>query len=317
MNRFRRMFSRDRIAADLSEEMQQHLEEKIEALIANGMPHEEAIHAARRAFGNATLIEQRSREVWMWPLIESIWADIKFALRQLRKSPGFTVTVVLTLALGFGSVATLLAIVDCVLFRPVAIPHPHQLVMLYGKTHQDGSLTELSYSQIETLQRKDGLFTAVAGYAPKFKPVGSLSGTRSTAVIQVTPGFFQMLDVQAELGRLPDAHGTAPVAVVSHEFWEERLHSDPHAIGSLIEIDGEARTIVGILPRGVSVPFWDRRFLRLHTVSLHAKQNGPPSFGAAYVMARMKPGVSMAQALAESRSILGYSKTQNGVKAAI
>ncbi|HEY5254951.1 MAG TPA: permease prefix domain 1-containing protein, partial [Acidobacteriaceae bacterium] len=69
--------SRRSLTADLSEEMQQHLDEKIEALIASGMPRSEAIHAARRAFGNATLIEQRSREVWMWPLIESIWADIK------------------------------------------------------------------------------------------------------------------------------------------------------------------------------------------------------------------------------------------------
>ena len=95
MPRFRRKLSRNQLSADLSEEMQQHLEEKIEALIAGGMPRDEAVHAARRAFGNATLIEQRSREVWMWPLIESIWADIKFALRQLRKTPGLTAAVVL------------------------------------------------------------------------------------------------------------------------------------------------------------------------------------------------------------------------------
>ena len=78
----KQILSRQKMRADLSEEMQQHLEEKIEALIAGGMPREEAVHAARRAFGNAALIEQRSREVWMWPLVASICADIKFALRN-------------------------------------------------------------------------------------------------------------------------------------------------------------------------------------------------------------------------------------------
>ena len=232
MHWLKQMFSRRRLSADLSEEMQQHLEEKIEALIADGMPREEAIHAAHRAFGNATLIEQRSREVWMWPLIESICADIKFALRQLRKSPGFTAAVVLTLALGIGAVASMLAIVDCVLLRPVAIPHPHQLVLLYLKTDRTGLRGDLSYSQIDALQRHSRLFTAVAGYATMVKPVGSSTGTRSAIVVQITPGFFRMLDVHAALGRLPDQNDTAPVAVVSHDFWRiasARTHtlSDP------------------------------------------------------------------------------------------
>ena len=118
MHWLKQMFSRRRLSADLSEEMQQHLEEKIEALIAGGMPREEAVHAARRAFGNATLIEQRSREVWMWPLLESIWADIKFALRQLRKSPGFALTAILTLALWIGGMTAVFSVVESVLLRP-------------------------------------------------------------------------------------------------------------------------------------------------------------------------------------------------------
>ncbi len=100
--------------------MQQHLEEKIEALIANGMPRE-SVHAARRAFGNATLIEQRSREVWMWPLVESIWADVQFGLRQLRKAPGMALLAILTLALGVGANTAMFTVIESVILRPLPL----------------------------------------------------------------------------------------------------------------------------------------------------------------------------------------------------
>ena len=298
---------------ELQEEIDSHLRMAIADRVARGESEEVARREALREFGNVPLIQDVTRRMRGFGWLEHMLQDLRFALRSLRKSPGYTTSVVLTLALGFGSVATMLAIVDCVLLRPVAIPHPNQLVLLYLKTDRAGLRGDLSYSQIETLRRNSRLLTAVAGYARTVEPVGTSSGTRSALVVQVTPGFFRMLDVHAALGRLPSQNDTAPVAVVSHNFWQERLNSDPHAIGSLIHLDGEARTIVGVLPRGVSILSGTGAPFVYTPISLPSQHAGLPS-SSAFVMARIKPGVTVSQALAEAHSILGHSETQDGAK---
>src|SRR5271155_1049441 len=115
------IFRRRKFCEDLSEEIRLHIEERTEQLMRDGMSPEEATRAARRAFGNRTLLEERSREVWQWPTLESIWADVRFALRQLRKSPGFTITVILSLALGLGANTTIFTLVNALLFVPPAV----------------------------------------------------------------------------------------------------------------------------------------------------------------------------------------------------
>src|ERR1700755_12298 len=109
---FQSLFSRRRRYSDLSASIHEHLEEKIDELMDEGMTRPQAEQAARRAFGNVTLIEQRSRETWQWPPVESIAADIRFALRQIRRSPGFSFSVILLLALGIGATTAVFSLVD-------------------------------------------------------------------------------------------------------------------------------------------------------------------------------------------------------------
>ena len=126
------MFSRPRLYGDLSAEIEQHLNEKIDELVASGMSREQAAQTARWEFGYVTLPEERSREVWQFPRLESSFSDIRFVLRMLRKSPGFTAVAILTFALGIGANTAIFSLVDAVMLRALPVKDPEQLVLLNG-----------------------------------------------------------------------------------------------------------------------------------------------------------------------------------------
>ena len=126
------LFARRRCYNELSQSIQEHLEEKIADLMDRGMTREEAERTTRREFGNVTLIEQRGREVWQWSRLESILADLRFGLRQFRKAPGFAVTAILVVALGIAASVTIFTFVNAALLKPLPYQAPSRLVAVFG-----------------------------------------------------------------------------------------------------------------------------------------------------------------------------------------
>ena len=305
MPRFRRKLSRNQLSADLSEEMQQHLEEKIEALIAGGMPHDEAVHAARRAFGNTALIEQRSREVWMWPLIESIWADIKFALRQLRKTPGLTAAVVLTLALGIGANLTVFLILYGVLLRPLSFPKPQQLVRI-ERFYSNGQMVP-AYSGTKALfmMRASRTFksAAVYDYIPSHMNLVQNGEAVPLEALRVTPGFFQVFQMAPQIG-----HGFQPqdmalhapgVVVLSDAAWRQHFGADPNVLGRAITLGDEKYTVIGVANPKFRLDAKVDAWVPLQIAEGPEDQNNSYNF-----VARMKPGVTRAQTEDDLKRVL-------------
>ncbi|MBV8894229.1 MAG: ABC transporter permease, partial [Acidobacteria bacterium] len=318
------MFNSKRHRQQLQREMEQHVEMQMQENTEAGMTPEQARDAARKKFGNVLQALEDSRAVWGGTWTESWFQDFRYAWRTLRNAKGYAVTLVLTLALGLGSVAAMLAIVDSVLVRPANLPHSEQLVIPYATGANvegvHGSAPSLNYvfpyKQIGQLG--DGTrdtFAGWGGYNTLVQPVETKDAARVAPAVEVTPNFFAMLGIQAERGKLlrrQDA--TAPVVVVNDAFWQERLGSDPQALGSAIKVGGQVRTLIGVLPANARFPqgmFGPAVYL---PISVNAQGADEFKMDSALVIGRIKPGVSMARALQNVRAVAAHFDVPNGGK---
>src|SRR5215472_16684976 len=169
MNWIKRLLGRRRLYSDLSEEIQEHLAEKIEELVASGMSREEATYAARREFGNATLIEEQGREVWSWSWLDTLGQDLRYGFRQLRRNPGFTIVAVLTLTLGIGVNTTLFTAFDAVALKPLPVADSNNVFRLV-RTLTSGAQGDVqygfSYSEFVQYRKSNSLSGLVAASWP-------------------------------------------------------------------------------------------------------------------------------------------------------
>jgi hypothetical protein len=251
MNWLKQLFSRRRLYNDLSDEMRAHLEEKVEELVAGGMPRKEAIAAARREFGNVTLAEEDSRAVWRWPSLEDFFMDIRYGARMLRQNPAFTAVAVLTLALGIGANTAIFSVVNGVLVKPLPFPKQDQLLMLWEKD-KDGLRSNTSWATYMDWNRENHSFTGIAAISLWTPTIVTANDAENLIGFRVSSTFFDVMGMKPELGRgfLPseDVRGNNFVVVLSQGFWQRRLGSDPNILGKSIQLGNRAYTVVGILP---------------------------------------------------------------------
>ncbi len=244
-----RWFGWERHKKDLYEELAAHLRLDIEERISRGEHPDEARAAAVREMGNIPLIEDVTRKTWGWERLELLAHDVKFSLRQLRRSPAFTIAAVLTLALAIGANAVVFGVMDALLLRPLQVPHVESL---YGTHYGDGSGFQ-SYPNYIDLRDRNHSFEdlacfnfALVGFDPGNDPSNSTGFT-------VSGNYFDVLQLQPFIGRFFhawDEHGqnSAAYVVLSFAYWHSRFQGDRGVLGRIVQIDKHPFTVIGVAP---------------------------------------------------------------------
>jgi predicted permease len=309
------LLTRRRRYNELSEAIREHLEEKIADSMDQGMTRKEAERAARCEFGNVTLIEQQSREVWQWPTLESIWADMRYALRQLKNSPGFSITVILSLTLGLGANTTIFTFVNALMLRPPAVTDGGDLVeVLTHDVKASGieAYSNLSYPGYVDLRDHNRSLSGLAAFDGDPHIVSWSHGGQGEMVYGqlVSSNFFSVLGVEPVLGRFfqpdGDKRGSgAPTVVISHSFWQRQLGGDRSVLGRVLALNGASYTVIGVTPasfKGVLIgsrhDFWTTLAMT-PTLTHDQYRMGSDTSSWLFGVGRLKPGVSKNEAQAD------------------
>ncbi len=306
MQGLNRLFGRCRRYDDLALSIQEHVEERADELMEEGMLRAQAEQTARREFGNVALLQERSREEWQWPVLESILTDLKLTFRRLRKSPGFAATVLATLAIGIGANTAVFSVVNSVLLKPLPYPNSDQLVALWLNAPGAGGLSNfesglhLSSSMYLTFAEHNRSFQSLGVWTTGTANVTGLAKPEEVHTGLVSDGVLQTLDVQPALGRWltqadQDPHG-AKTAMLSYGYWQRRYGGDRSVIGRSIHVDAQTREIVGVMPQDFRLI--DRTFDLLIPLAFDRSHQKLAGFGFDGV-ARLKPGITVAQADAD------------------
>lgn len=300
LNRVSNLFHRNQLEEELDEEMQFHLEARTRANLNAGMTAEEAQHDARRRFGNATLAKERAHEMNIAVSIETVGRDLRYALRSLRRSPGFTVVAILTLALGFGANTAVFTIVNGVLLRPLPFPDPGRLFLIsYQRkdvpSENQPGLYDTNYLEY---QWQNQAFDKIATFNEDSAALTGAGAATRVPTALVTSSFFAVVEVNPAIGRtfLPEEEqpGKNRVAVISDRIWRGRFGADPNMLGKTITLDGASYSVIGIMPASFSYPHDAAVWLPVDVGG-----DLPHNSWVRLVIGRLRPSTSQQQAQAE------------------
>jgi macrolide transport system ATP-binding/permease protein len=298
------LFGRGRFGSELDEEMAFHREQAEREFIAGGMTPETARYAAMRQFGNPTRVKERSHETVGFTF-ETVLQDLHFALRQLRKNPGFAATAVLILALGIASSVAIFAFVDAALIKPLPYMDSPRLAVLY-ESIPIGPKFHLSNLDYLDWKRENNVFSSLNVYSPEGFMQKTSEGLRKADGVRVSDGFFKTLGVNPVIGRdfhygedKPEAQRTT---LLSYSAWQKRYGGNPSVLGQTVVLNNESYVIIGVLPRDFSfAPAEPADFWAIETQTGYCETHR--GCHNLYGIARLKDGVSFATAFADIKTI--------------
>ena len=282
---------------DLDRELRDHLDLEAEELRAAGSSPREAIHAARRTLGNTTLLKEAIREVGGWTSLERFTQDLRYGLRLLRRSPGFSIVAILTLALGIGANTAIFSVVNAFLLRPLPFADSSRLMRVWPT---NGSIT--SYPNFLDWKTQNRSFERMEVYVPRSFNITGGDRPQHVQGLRTSGGLLQLLQVNPIHGRtfVPDEiqPGGDHVVLLSEGLWQSRFARDPGVLGKTVKLNDEVFTVIGILPSTFQFP-------PDHPTDIVLPQPPDPDRGHGFlnVVGRLKPGVTLAQAQVEMDTI--------------
>jgi len=296
---------------DVTDEVDHYLEQATAGLMASGLSREDAQRTARLELGSPAVVRDQVRSSGWENAVRTFFFDLRFAARQLRNHPGFTIVGILTLALGIGASTAIFSAVNPILFKPLPYPHPGRILMIWG-TFQ-GARAEVAFGTYRELAERARSFDAMAIFEP-WQPAKT-GGTQPERLEgqSVSAGFFRVLGVSPALGRdflaSEDAFNGPKVVILSDKLWRRLFHGDPATLGKTVRLDDDNYTVIGVMARNFedvltpSAEIWTPAQYDLRQIT--SNFNSWVWGNHLHMVGRLKPGVSRLQGVQELAQIAG------------